>query len=358
MPGYDYGNARLRVMKSRLLSRRELEILAESGSLQGLIAALTKTAYRKPVETALARVGGLDCINEAIRIDLVSTLGKMYRFYDERPGEMVAIVLRTYDIYNLKAIFRGLSRNASIGEIQATLLPIGELRSDILTQLASASEPRGAIDKLASLGSVYAAPLIKFRTEQPGAAVFNMEIALDKWHYSEALNYLRKEFLTDEILYSSLNMEIDLANLLTALRFVHAPAERKQLRERFGTDRLEVQFFGAGRLPLSLLVRVAEQPTIETAVSLLAGTVYEKPLEDGLSAFTRSGKLSEFERYLNRFYLNWASKLIIKNPLGIGVVLGFLALKTNEVRNLRWAAQGIRLGLKSDSILTEMEFVQ
>ncbi len=358
MSGYDYGNARLRVMKSRLLSKRELETLAESGSLQGLIAALTMTAYRKPVETALARVGGLDCINEAIRIDLVSTLGHMRSFYNERPGEMVAIVLRTYDIYNLKAILRGLSKNASLREIQATLLPIGELRSDILMQLASASRPRGAIDKLASLGSPYAGPLIKLRAEQPGAELLNMEMALDRWHYLEACDFLRKEFLTDEILYFNLNLDIDLVNLLTALRFVHAPAERKQLRERFGTDRLDVQFFGPGRLPIALLVRVADQQTIEAAVGALAGTLYEKPLIEGLRGFARSGKLSEFERQLNRFRLNWASKLITKDPLGIGVVLGYLALKINEVRNLRWTAQGIHLGLKLDSILAEMEFVE
>jgi len=34
MYGYDYGNARLRVMKSRLLSRRELEALLDVESLQ------------------------------------------------------------------------------------------------------------------------------------------------------------------------------------------------------------------------------------------------------------------------------------------------------------------------------------
>jgi V/A-type H+-transporting ATPase subunit C len=358
MSGYDYGNARLRVMKSRLLTTRQIETIAGSGSIQGMIVALTKTTYRKPIETALARVGGLDCINEAIRIDLVNTFGNMRRFYNERPGEMIVIVLRTYDIRNLKTILRGLSKNASLSEIQATLIPIGELSSDILMQLTSAANPRGAIDKLVSLGSRYATPLIKLRAEQPGAAVINMELALDRWHYQEANESLKKEFLTDGILFSYLNLELDLINLLTALRYVHAPGERKQLLERIGTDRMESQFFGPGRLPLTQLVQVAEQQTIEAAVDVLVGTPYEIPLTEGLRAFARSGRLSEFERQLNRFKLDWASKLIYKDPLGIGVVLGYLELKTNEVRNLRWAAQGIHLGLKPDSILSEMELVR
>ena len=116
MSGYEYGNARLRAMKSRLLPRRELDALAETGSPQGLIAALTKTAYRKSVETALTRASGMDCIAEALRYDLINTLGKVQNFFDGQAGEMAAIILRTYDIHNLKAILRGLSKQVAAGE--------------------------------------------------------------------------------------------------------------------------------------------------------------------------------------------------------------------------------------------------
>jgi len=71
MADYDYGNARLHVMKSRLLSTRELEMLVETGSLQGLIAALSKTIYQKSVEAALTRVSGMQCV-AATEIDLVA----------------------------------------------------------------------------------------------------------------------------------------------------------------------------------------------------------------------------------------------------------------------------------------------
>ena len=75
MADFDYGNARIRAMKSRLLARRELEALAETGSLQGMISALAKTAYQKSVEAALTRASGLECITQAIRTDLIGTLG-------------------------------------------------------------------------------------------------------------------------------------------------------------------------------------------------------------------------------------------------------------------------------------------
>ena len=77
---FDYGNARLHAMKSRLLSRDELERLAEAGSLQGLIAALTNTPYRKAVEIAITYTTGMGCIHEALRVDLVTQLQKIRQF--------------------------------------------------------------------------------------------------------------------------------------------------------------------------------------------------------------------------------------------------------------------------------------
>ncbi len=124
MSDFDYGNARLRAMKSRLLSQRDLDALVESNTLPGLISALTHTAYRRSVEAALARGSGMDCIAEALRLDMVSILGNVASFYSGMAREMVTIVLRSYDIHNLKTILRGLEKNVPSGEIMQALLPV------------------------------------------------------------------------------------------------------------------------------------------------------------------------------------------------------------------------------------------
>ena len=68
--GYDYGNARLRAMKSRLLTRLELEELVDSSSMEGLITALANTTYRQAIQAALVRASGIACIAEALKQDL------------------------------------------------------------------------------------------------------------------------------------------------------------------------------------------------------------------------------------------------------------------------------------------------
>lgn len=354
---YDYGNARLRAMKSRLLARKELDALVEAGNLQGFISVLVKTAYRKPLETALARTTGIECVAEALHIDLATTLGNLRRFFSGVAGERVAILLRSYDVHNLKAILRGLSKNAAAAEILAILLPVGELDYETLAELARAPAPRAAIDLMASMALPHARPLLQLRAERPGADTPEMEFALDQWHFRDAQATLKAEAANDELLAMALDLDADIANLITALRFARAPSERNLLRERLNVDQVRYLFVGPGRLSFTLLSQAAEQDALEVAVEVFAGTPYERPLREGLALYAQSGRLSDIEKKLRRFRLEWAAGLVAKDPLGIGVPLGYLALKTNEVSNLRWIAQGIHLGLSPETIRAEVEYV-
>ncbi len=332
-------------------------MLAAAGSLQGLIAALTKTVYHKSVETALARTTGMDCIAESLHDDLIGTLGKIRSFYNGKPGRMVAIVLRSYDVHNLKAILRGLSKNVPAGEIIKTFLPIGEVPYVSLVELASMRDPRSVIDVIASLRLPLAQPLLQLRAEHPGADEFEMELAMDKWYIQESRRTIKSRARGRDLLSAALDLEADLANLLTVLRFAHTPAEHSFLRERIGSDDLSRLFLGPGRLAFELLAHAGAQDSVEAAVSILAGTPYEIPLKKGLEAYARSSRLSSIEKSLKRFRLEWLVALIPKDPLGIGVVLGYIALKINEVNNIRWIAQGANIGLKAEAIRLEVEFI-
>jgi vacuolar-type H+-ATPase subunit C/Vma6 len=184
-----------------------------------------------------------------------------------------------------------------------------------------------------------------------------MEIRLDQWYYREAFDCLKKEQRMEGVLYLALQLESDLDNLLTMLRFVHAPEERAILRDWLDSDDLNLLFVGPGKLSFDLLTRAGNQETVPAAVELLAGTAYEPSLRNGLSAYASTGRLSEFEKQLRRFRLERMSALISKDPLGIGAVLGYLALKINEISNIRWIAHAINLGLASNSIRSELVYI-
>jgi V/A-type H+-transporting ATPase subunit C len=355
MLDYDYGNARLHAMKSRLLSDRELEVLVNASSLHGLISALTKTAYQKSVESALTRTGGMDCIEDALRNSLESTVGKIRGFYTGSAQKMVAIALRTYDIHNLKTILRGLSKNVPAGEILKSLLPIGELDDNLLRELARLHNPREAIDTLASMGQPLAWPLITLRTERPGAELFELELALEQWHYQEARRSLRTQNRLEGCLAHALALEADLSNVLTALRFAREPEERDRLRDYFDDEKVSYLFIGPGNIAFDVLTDACYRESVAAAIETLEGTALAPALQTGLENYKSSQRLSHIEKQLKRYRLKWMAVQMFKDPLGIGVVLGYIAVKTNEVGNIRWIAHGIDLGLKAEMIREELE---
>jgi V/A-type H+-transporting ATPase subunit C len=357
MPDYDYGNARLHVMKSRLLSPELLEALAGAGTMQALIAALSKSVYQSSVEAALTRLTGMACVEEAIRNDFVFIMRKIGGFYRGSAGKVVGIFLRAYEIQNLKAILRGLSKHVPAGEIMAILLPIGELELSTMRDLARLNSPREAIDMLASRALPFAAPLLHARGEIPGAESFELELALEQWHYRGASQTIQAEAGRNDPAFYALALDADVTNVLTALRFAHDPHERALLRERLGTEQMEQLFVGPGRIEFGVVTQAGKQDTVAAAVETLAKTQLGPALAAGLEDYNRSNRLSDVERQLRRFRLGWMVRQLTKDPLGIGVVLGYVALKVNELGNLRWIAHGINLGLSPVAIAADLERV-
>lgn len=341
-------------MKARLLPRQELDDLSDAGNLRALIAALAKTPYRRPLEAALVHLVGREAVLRTVRDDLETTLARVRRFYRGQAAIKVGIVLRVYDIRNLRALLRGLSSHATPDDIRAALLPVGELSSDVLSDLAQAANPRAAIDHLASMALPFAAPLLRLRAERPGATTQEMELRLDQWYFQHAFDAVQEP--ADETLLAALRLEADLINLQTVLRLAAMPEEQKTLPEQVGADEIDRLFVGPGRIPFALLVRAAGREAVDEAVEVLQPTAFGAPLSAGLDGYRRTGRLSSFERQLYRFRLTSFARLIARHPLGIGVVLGYLALKTNEVNNLRWITNGIHLGIEPQKIRAELVY--
>jgi len=355
MSGYEYGNARLRAMRSRLLSPADLNSLAEAVSLAELIGILTRTPYRRTLEVSLVQNSDLESIDEALRRDFIQTTTSIRRFFDGAEKELVDLFLRAYDVHNLKTVLRGLSHRFARSDIEKALLPVGELSAAVLGELLRASSPRVAIDLLATIRHPFAQPLLALRAEWPGSGLFDMELALERWYYGQAERYLKDLHDDGALARTALNLAADMANLMVVLRFVHAPQEKNFLQARSARGGPEQLFNGSGSLSADRLTRLYGVSSVKSALEMLADTPYHAALQQGLQAYAQSGQLSEIERALRRYQLRWQAWQVAKDPLGIGVFIGYLALKNNEVANLRRIARGIQHHQSSETVRAAME---
>ncbi len=351
MSGYDYGNTRLRAMKSRLLSKEILESLARAENLETFITSLTKTPYTKSVEAALTRVSGVAVIAEAIRQDLVMTMGTIHSYYEGIAALSVSQLLRIYDVQNLKAVLRGLSRQLSPDEIMVAILPVSEIPESIWRLLSQAEEPRAAIDLLTTLRLPFAQTLMDLRAREAGASIAEMELALERWYFIQAQEYITSTPGVSFILPAFINLEADLKNILTVIRFAYLPSERVRLVH----DGLTRYLVGPGEVSFQILESAGKQNSIETAVQVLANTPYVKAIWAGYKSFAVSGRLSDIELHLRRYQRNWSRDQMRLDSLGIGVPIGYLALKTNEINNLRWIAHAILQGLDHRTVQAGLE---
>jgi V/A-type H+-transporting ATPase subunit C len=354
MSDFDYGNARLRAMKSRLLTRQVMEELAGAESVPELINALTKTPYREAIEAALMQYTGTDIIAQARRNNLVHTVSKVHRFFSGQAAELAAWVLRRFDIDNVKAILRGLAQQVPANEILAGTLPMAELQPADLNTLARAAHARAAIDLLATWRIPLAQPLLALRAERAGADLFEMELALERWYFRAAITATKGN---GESLRQYLMFHADAANILTALRMIGETEATAFLRQHFDAPDAAPLFIGPGHIAFALLTETARPESISRAVGTLTRTSYGATLASALEQYRVTSRLSDFEYALQRQQLEHAVNLLIRDPLGIGVLIGYMALKTNELANLRRIVQGVYLGEAPDRIRTELMMV-
>jgi V/A-type H+-transporting ATPase subunit C len=358
MSGFDYGNARVRAMKSHLLSRRDMEELMEARSLEDYITMLSKTSYHRSIETALVRSSYLESITHALRQDFSDCVVKIRGFYKGSEQGLLDRYLKIYDIFNLIAVLRGVSTQANPPVITDMLLPAVALPESILRELTRAENIHQIVDILASVNSIYAPPLMVMRSKKPDGERFQLEIALLKWYYKQALEGLDPGSDVQRPLLDILKLEADILNLITVIHIVDIPESYQTILVQMGADEFADLMVEEGTLKLRQLQDAAESSDLFALYRSFSGTTYERAFEEGWSRFQQTRRASELEKALNRYKLAKLAGYTQSDPLGIGLVIGYLTLKMSEGHNLRWIAQGVYWDISPVEINAELEQVR
>lgn len=328
--------------------------MAGVGSISDLISEMTRSPYREEVEAALVQYAGVEVISQALQENMVHAVTKIRRFYSGRAETLAGWVLRRYDIDNVKAILRGLMQQVPADEIITATLPVGDLQPADLAILARSANVREAIDLLVTWRIPLSQHLLALRAEKAGANLFDMEMALDKWYFDTGMKAAKRN---GESLHQSLIVQADVINILTALRLVGKSEPVTFLQQHFDALDITPLFFGPGHVAFDLLVETVSQDSVNDAVETLQATIYGATLFGALDRYRVTNRLSEFEFALQRQQLRQANNLLIRDPLGIGMLIGYLAQKMNEIANLRRVVQGVFHGEQASAIRAELMVV-
>jgi len=346
---YEYINARIRGMKSRLLTRQELEALGTKLDIGSLIDELENTPYRQDIEDASVKYTGLACIEEALRRNLGKAFRLIFSFVKGEDAEtLINVFLNKWDVQNIKTILRGKNIQELPEEIAESLAPAGALSDATLAELIKQPDVKAVIDLLATWGVEYSRPLTQhFKEFSEKRDLVVLEYALDKFYYDHALRAVAGDSYDEVIIRGILRTEIDVTNIKNVLRIIR--------------DKVEIenpQYFipGGKELDADKLSALTKTRTIDGAIKQLAGSLYDflARLPD---QYATAEKISPFEKELDKFLLKKALSLFYGDPLSLALVIGYLWAKLNEITNIRIIAMCKTEYVPEKEVMEELIFV-
>lgn len=340
---YEFLNTRLRSMSRDLLSPEFYEeILSVSGE-EPLIDVLLDTAYEDDLREALTVGGGVRALESAIRRNVRRVLSKVRASAIGDPKRLVDAQLARWDVANVIALVRGKSSGATEEEILRSTLPVAEYDEVQLAELAAERDVSAIADALTTWNYQFAFLARRVLLELHAAEEM---VSVEQKLYRAYFTWSMGAQPENEVLRNLLRMQIDLQNVLSALRSV-----RYREIEREPPGFLPIP---AGRLAPDRLERLLGARRLEDAFETLSETYFGDGVERGILAFGQAHRLSIMERFLEMVVIGAGARLFRGDPLGAGVPLGFIWKKINEFLNLRILVRGKAYGIPSNTIREEL----
>jgi len=346
----EYVNARVHGMSSRLIPAHGFERLIAQPSIEGIITELEKTPYREEIVESRILFSGMNCIEYALRKNLMKTYRKILSLVEgEKSARYIIIFLKKWDIQNIKTILRGKNILTSNEEISSCLIPAGTVDETTLIELIKQPDVRAVVDMMATWDIEYAIPLTRYigdffeRNE-----IGTLEFALDEYYFESSLKQLNGKRHDDRVVRDLIGTEIDIRNIKTALMMV---------RDSISADDAATFIFKGGKeVSPDLIHDMIQTKKISDAVRLLGPTSYRFlqviPESEG-----SDGRISVYEKELDHFMIRNGIGMFRGDPLSFTIVIGYLWAKLNEVTNIRVIARCREAGMPDELMESEIFYV-
>lgn len=347
---YDYVNARIKGMKSRLLNPPVFELLILKPDVESIIAELANTPYKDEIEKASVQYSGIKCIEIALRKDFTNAFRKILRYMKGGEAETyIKILLSRWDIQNIKTILRGKNIHVTSAEILECLVPAGELDDTTLIELIKQPDVKAVIDLLATWGIDYSKPLTRnFKEYSEKRDLSVLEYAIDRFYFENALKAVKGEKYDDLVIRDMIMAEIDVTNIKSVLRII---------RDKISIEDAQGFLINGGiSLDIEKLLAMMRAGTLEGAIKQLETTQYNFLSKVPEDVF-RIEKISVFEKELEKYLIKRGISRFLGDPLSIAIAIGYIWAKYNEITNIRIIARCKTADIPEKELRGELVYV-
>lgn len=326
-------NARVRGMKSTLLSRNDLDAMLNGGRIDQIGDALLKSPYEPELAEALARYQGADAIEDAVTRNLVNTFGQLKAMGREETAVLAEIFISRWDLAAVKSLLRNRHHGIAPDAGTNSLVPSVSMPQAVQKELAAQDTMETLVRGLAAWNPRLCRPLLEaLPAYQESKNLRALEDALDRGYFVNNLVRLGSYRSDDaKFIQELLRAEIDRINL------------RRLFEPRpVGVNAEDVvrELLPRGTLSDQVLREIASAPNTERAAEVVSRTAYGD-MAEALASFAQTGQFSTLERQFELKFIEKLRRASQRQAIGLASLLRYAWLKYNEVTNLRIIAHGI-----------------
>ncbi|HII06212.1 MAG TPA: ATP synthase A1 subunit C [Methanotrichaceae archaeon] len=336
---YAYTNSRIQVMSSRIIPEEKLKEMIEASSLAEVVAALETTEYSPYLREMMEERS--EAIERALNRHTADAYREVATMVPMNLKKILVILLRKWDVYNIKLILRGVYAQRSPDDIRADLVSVGELDPSKINELAEARSLEEVISNLD--GTPYSHLVESLQLFDQTRNLTVIEARLDNILYEDAWKDATSQPLDENLLAlkNYLATNIDVVNLKFLFR---------AKKDGLPAGSIESYLVRGGGLQESLIKGILEVDTVDNVVAALEVTKYYQPVLVAVPEYESTGSILPIELALDGYLVKVGKDISITQPFGIGPAIGYLSMKEMEIRNVRTLARGIEAGLSPDEI--------
>lgn len=330
---YAYANARVKAMKVQLFDKHRMRELMDVGSLAEVIEMLEESPYKNACVRASANYSGIELVKRALDEELKLLYRKVLRIAPPKARPLIELLLKQWEVNNVKKALAAKALGRKL-ELSDFLIVAGE-DPKLLEQISSKPDLEGALKTLA--GSEYGPVISKSMEQYRATGDFRVILAALDENYLGRLAKQAQSPSLDDHTRRFIMRRIECAQAMAILRMRHSGMDSAQIRKYLK------------RAPLwqtGLLTKMVEADGVEPAVRVLCG----EPYVDKAAILEKAARnnLPGVEVELEKALLASARHTYGTSVLSLGVLVGYLFLKQEEVHSIRKIAYATQFDVRQE----------
>ena len=333
-----YVAARAKSRRQKLADRARLRQLI-SQSPEQLTVSVGEIGYRSEIDLYAGQLSGGDLVEAALTHNLEHELEKMLSLCSGKIRNIVEVYTSRFEYYNAKVVLRSVVNKVELEKVAHSILPeLNDMNTPWLKIIETADDLRSAVVQMRrkSFGP-------DLNAVSDDARLSEYEDALDRHYFKNAIKSLDGKNPANRFLKELLAAEIDHRNLMNIL-------EAKQVG--ISLEEVVPMLVPGGRLlPIRAFSSISAGG-VDAAMDLLRGSNrFDYPaFEAVLSDSKEMNSLDPVVTWFKEREHNIMKRMSYLHPVSALPIIHYVAMKVQEVNDLRFIVRGRLAGLSDEVI--------